>query len=141
MLLSEIFTGANGTYMAVLPTQATQKLLDDWAALHNLVLDDNLHVTVLYSRVVIYPVTNQDSHICIPLGYEKFGKSLVVLLDAQSIVDRHNSLIKMGATHDFNPFTPHMTLFTDTNIDISELPDIPFSLAFEREYKEDLKLD
>lgn len=130
MKLSELLQ--DGTYIAVLPIGPTEELLQGWAAEQNLALPDHLHVTVLYSRIVIPVVPSVATHTAVPTGFKKLGDCTVMTLDCKSLLDRHDQLINAGGTHDFDSYVIHITIGKDINPDSLVLPD--FSLILGKEY-------
>lgn len=137
MLLSELKSG--GTYVAVLPIQPTDALLAQWATEQGIGLASDLHVTLLYSRQVIGVVTNQDEHFAVPVGFDVFDGKLVMKLECQTMIDRHDKFIGMGGTHDHPEYVPHLTLCSANGLVLDEIDLPPFSLVFGREYTEALR--
>lgn len=129
---------AFGTYVAVVPTWETQANLEAWARANDIDLDPHLHVTILYSRVVGDIAPSDLEHQAKPLTMGSLGTvALAVNLYSPSIVGRHDELMKLGHTHDYDPYMPHMTLKSKGPIP-TELTPIPFDLHFENEYSEPL---
>lgn len=137
MLLSEL--KSSGTYVAVLPIQPTDALLTQWAMEQGIGLAPDLHVTLLYSRQVIGVVTNDVEHFAVPIGFDVFDGKLVMKLECQSMVDRHDQFIKLGGTHDHPEFVPHLTLCPALGLMLNEIDLPPFSLVFGQEYTEALR--
>lgn len=130
---------ATGTYVALRPSASTKALLEEYATEYGLQLDEDLHVTVLYSRVVLPVLVNTDEHITLPTGFTKLGTALVLELDAPSIVARHNQLINQGHTHDFEDHIVHMTIMKEPgSLRPGDLPPVNFGLNFGLEYTEAL---
>ena len=135
MLLREIAEDRI-TYTAVLPLGATAALLRQWASENKLTLDDNPHVTVLYSRNPLTVPHNFAEHFATPIGFDILGKKLVVLLKAPTISARHNKLIKMGGSHDFESFLVHITITDALGVDLTKIKLPNFTMVFGSEYTE-----
>jgi hypothetical protein len=135
----QLHKDVQGTYVGLRPTFATQLLLEAWAQEAGITLAENLHLTVLYSRVPLRVTTNPDEHRAEPVLYEPLGTSpLVVKFIAPSIVARHEQLIRQGGTHDFPEFIPHMTLVAEGDAP-AEVPPMQFAMTFGMEYTEALR--
>lgn len=130
---------ATGTYVCVAPTDATLALLQEWALKNKISLDNDLHVTLLYSRKIVNPVRSIAQYLAEPAGIVKLGEAIVVKLKCPSLVARHEELIAVGGTHDFPSFIPHMTLIAKPEgIVVSDVPEINFGLVFMNERIEPL---
>lgn len=94
---------------------------------------DDMHVTVLYSRMPVDPIAmgstysdNEKGEIAIkpggPRAVEKLGESAVVLLFASDDLSwRHRGMVEAGASHDFSDYQPHVTITYDAgdvNLDV-----------------------
>lgn len=143
--MREVFT-PSGLYVAVRPDYKTQLLLNDWADKSGIILDDNLHITVLYSHapVKIYSPPSVEFHIAKFSGWDVFGHRpgesyLVAKVNAPSIVLRHWYYKELGGTHDYPVFNPHMTI-CKYNPEEKTFPmfDIDFDMVFTNEYREPL---
>lgn len=112
--------------------------------------EERKHVTLIYSRnycpeMVAQPDVIHCANVC---GMDVFDtqdgkRALVLLLDAPTIVARHEQLMaEHPATYDHPEYKPHVTLSYDIG-DFDEKQLIPFKSALELsdEYVEDLKLD
>ena len=125
-----------GTYVAVLPTTATLDKLQEWAKRNDVILNNDLHVTILYSRVTVN--TKQPApeiHVARGMGFDNFDGYLVLRLIAPTIELRHNYYRDYGGTHDHPEFNPHMTLFKmEKEIDFNSLEPIDFDLILFSEY-------
>lgn len=127
-----------GVYVAVKPTVATAQLLNAWAVEAGIQLDEDLHVTLLYSRKMIQVFPNVDEYQATPVSLMSLGDAAVVLkLESTSLVRRHNQLVQQGGTHDFPDYTPHITLKAK-DCSLEGLPPISFGLLFCDEYSEPL---
>ena len=137
MLLQELATG--GTYVALLPIEPTTTLLKGWADKCGVVLRDDLHLTVLYSRAPVNVTCKTDEHFATPLAFDIFDGKLVLRLLSRTIEQRHQELRAAGGTHDYPDFNMHITL--SDNPPLSKLPLPNFTLIFGNEYTEPLDLD
>lgn len=136
MLLREL--KATGTYVAVLPTEATSALLRAWADEHKFELVDDLHVTLLYSRKVVNVVPCHDEFVATGVRLEVLGGDLVLMLDCPALKNRHDQLIAQGGTHDFPDYLIHVTLQKKTSLKPEDVQMPTFGLIFGREYNEPL---
>ena len=135
MLLREL-ASFSGTYVAVRPTSATLALLSTWAAANGVTLDPGLHTTVLYSRNPVNVEPNTDEYQAQPLGFEVFGDKVVMKLVCPALSRRHEQLMNAGGTHDFESYTPHISITGDC--DYSKWSPITFGLLLGGEYSEPL---
>lgn len=129
-----------GTYVAVRPTPSTLELLQEWAQQNQLELDDDLHVTLLYSRKIVSVYLSKDEFFGAPLSLSPFGNCDIVLkLESKSLSKRHDDLIAQGGTHDYPTYTPHLTLMSKAGgSSLKDLSPIQFGLKFSNEYSEPL---
>ena len=127
-----------GTYIAIKPTDTTLSNLAQWAKNAGIELDDDLHVTLLYSRREISPKLYDGKYVVRPKKIQSLGPASVVLtLDANCLIERHEEFISMGATHDFESYIPHLTLKFEGG-DPTTIPPIDFFLTFAVEEAESL---
>jgi hypothetical protein len=101
-------------------------------------LDDNLHVTQLFSSVGVQLPLAQ-AHIIIEpdaiTGIGHLGKddALVVFFDDKTMTARFNEAIAAGAVTTYDSFRPHLTLCYDPGKTIDPttitLPDLPLELG------------
>ena len=138
MLLSEIT--ATGTYVAVVPTPGTQALLQDWATEHRIELDPDLHVTLLFSRVVLNVVPKTNEFVATGITFDRFGDALVLKLKCDAMERRHKELIAQGGTHDYPDYIPHLTIQSKSELQASDVKVPDFGLIFGCEYTEPLKV-
>lgn len=104
-----------------------------WAQAQNIPdLVDDLHVTIVYSRAPIDWIKagnvgewNQEKNgqLTIPPGgprvVEPLGNMTAVLMFASSLLSwRHEEIIRIGASHDFPEYQPHISL-TKAAVDLS----------------------
>lgn len=142
MLLHELLKVASaGLYVAVEPILSSNILLQEWAASNGIEPRDDYHVTVLYSRKVVHVDKQLNvEHFASPMRFDRFGNSLVLLLEAPTLSLRHEALMSRGATYDFPVYKPHITLVGEAK----EIPDpkmLPnFRLVLGNEYFEPLDL-
>ena len=82
---------------------------------------DKIHTTVVYSRKDFPCPIGEDIHLKKPLpfcpsGFTLLGRPedelacLVMLLDAEPLVDVHDLCVQEGAEHDYGDYIPHVTL-------------------------------
>ncbi len=112
--------------------------------------DRRLHTTVIYSHkhcpnLVVDPTIVHEAKFD---GYDLFNDRagnatvLVVRLDCQSIVDRHERLMKeYGAIYDYPGYHPHISLTYHFHGDVKSLPPVNFTILLGQEYTEDLDLN
>lgn len=148
-----------GTYYGARPTKDTSESILDFMSdnkIPNPIAKDLLHCTVIYSRVWcgantlgdldphweghfeaynVWPTSpkpEQEPTSCLTLGFV-----------CPEMHERHHSLRREGATHDFADFKPHMTLSYDVGTDYDHilLPHYLGPLRFHQEYSEPLNLE
>lgn len=127
-------SGKVGTYVAVRPTKDSLAKLKIWATLNNIDLDEDLHVTLLFSRVPVPIIPSIDTHTATPIGMDIYGGCLVVKLAAESLETRHLTFRNQGGTHDYDKINLHLTLQTCTSLRPQDVSPIGFSLELDREY-------
>lgn len=145
---------STGTYVAVKPTQQSQTAIVAYMSASNIpnpIAARDLHVTVTYSRVELpslkaTPATYEAIADGLEIWDTKTGRCLVIVLDSQSLQQRHSDIRKNhGATHDFDSYKPHIALSYDVGtVELEGLPPLPMSckhLRFSNEYVEPLDLD
>lgn len=138
MLLRELKEEV-GTYVGVVPTEASTRMLAWWAEANRLEVLDDYHTTVIYSRVPVNVILRPGVHITKPKGFQLFGDCLVLELDAPTLTARHLELMAAGATYDYDVYVPHITLGKG----FSSIPNVivpDFKIAMCGEYSEDLDL-
>lgn len=95
-----------------------KKELTDWFKNQGLetVLED-LHITVLYSKTPVDWFKMGDTwqeEVEIPAGgpraMEKFGDALVLLVASSHLSWRHEEMVRLGASHDYPDYQPHVTI-------------------------------
>lgn len=103
-----------------------------WAKKQGIALQDDLHVTIVYSRrpldwMKIEGEWNADDkgQVTIPPGgvriVEPLGDRTAVLLFTSSALSwRHESIVRAGASHDYDDYQPHISLTGDT-VDLSNI--------------------
>jgi hypothetical protein len=116
---------------------------------------DDVHVTVLYSRLPVDPMKMGESwsgddqgRIRVkpggPRAIERFGENAVVLLFASwELESRHRSMVEAGGSHDFDNYHPHVTLSYEVpaDIDLAAIKPYAGALEFGPELFEPLDLD
>lgn len=138
----------NGTYVSVNLDKASAKKLDSFAAtngIKNPLNADDYHTTIIYSRKGVPEAEGYD--INLPLtaqisGWEIFPtqdnkKALVGLINSTELKNHHDALKKMGATHDYPDYSPHITLSYDYDGEVPKnVPD--FKVTFNKKTVEGL---
>lgn len=142
-----------GTYVAVKFDEFTldsiQQLQDELKLL-NKVKREDLHSTVVYSRVKIPYKTghadignvliSQKQHL--ELWDTSDGKALVLVMDdAVKLKFRHDYAKILGATYDFPDYKPHITLSYNVGVQKINLYETNLNIVVNHEYMEDLDLD
>lgn len=115
----------------------------------------DMHVTVLFSRTAVEPIkmgetwsSDDKGRLTIkpggPRAVERLGGNAVVLLFASSdLTWRHRGMIEVGASHDFDDYTPYVTISYDApaDLDLDEIKPFTGELRFGPEIFEPLDLD
>lgn len=130
---------STGIYVYCNYTSLCCSLLKDWVesvGIFSPVNAIDYHSTITYSRKYIPNIesvlkNNQPkSWFFKPTRFALLGKdceknikALVLLIEAPQLINLHNEIIKLGATHDFPDYTPHITLTYNApaNYDFSKL--------------------
>ena len=115
-----------GVYASCSYDEDSLQLLADWMEGHNDLIPmpvpmEQIHTTVVYSRKDFPCPIGEDIQLQNPLsfcpaGFALLGKTedelacLVLLLDADPLVDVHEYLVDQGAQHDYDDYIPHVTL-------------------------------
>ena len=115
-----------GVYASCSYDDHSLQKLADWMNDHNdlipmLVPLDKIHTTVVYSRADFPCPIGESIHLAdsqpfYPSGFALLGKPedkmacLVMLLDADALVNVHNLCLNEGAKHDYEDYIPHVTL-------------------------------
>lgn len=143
---------AKGTYAAVLPSKNDNRTLTAFVNKHNLVNDEPLHCTLLFSRKYLpnFIAEPDLTHEAKVVKFEVWPKKdsdenyLVLILSSKSLEGRYDALSKKhGAVSDYDQYKPHITLaceakqFDAKDYDLNELPK---TIILMNEYKEDLDL-
>lgn len=143
---SEFVERRKGTYVSCSYTEETTQAIAAWCV-QNLIPDPldpkKYHTTILYSRK---PVENAADVVKLEPGLEFTAKgfhlfdskedplraALVIELDAPQIVAAHKRLISAGGTHDYDDFTPHLTVsylaLKSTDLSVLPVPAFKFKL-------------
>lgn len=117
--------------------------------------DDDMNVTVLYSRSPVDPMKmgeswsgDEQGRIRVkpggPRAIERFGENAVVLLFASwELESRHRSMVEAGGSHDFDEYHPHVTISFDVpaDVDLAAIKPYAGALEFGPELFEPLDLD
>jgi len=146
--LAEIAQKVTGTYAAMWPTSSTQKSLLKYYKdkVPNLV--DDFHVTTAYSRVVLPKLKNKTLKIVTEpdlYSYKRLGQNgeyLVLVVPHPGFKALWQAAINMGGTWDYPEYIPHISLSTNFNGRIDDIPDVPpFPLVFNQFKVDELKDD
>lgn len=139
---------SEGLYVAAKFSESTLDALEELQRnlkCPNPVPREKLHSTICYSRVKVpYTVSSgsfevaNDGH----LEIWKHGDTpvLVLVLNSEYLKCRHQYARTLGATHDFDDYTPHITLSYNVG-PLTYKGDVQIPIVLDREYKEPLKLD
>ncbi|ACL78364.1 hypothetical protein [Escherichia phage CLB_P2] len=139
---------AQGLYVAAKFSELTLDALENLQRtlkVPNPVPREKFHSTICYSRVnVPYTVASGSFEVASTGHLEvwKHGDSpvLVLVLDSEYLKCRHQYARTLGATHDFDDYTPHITLSYNVG-PLTFSGDVQIPVVLDREYKEPLKLD
>jgi hypothetical protein len=114
----------DGTYASVTFTSGSTKQLRDIQkqyGIPNPLQRNKFHSTLIYSRNVLKDVDSKDLRL--PLDTKSFvmeewdqrnGKTCLVLkYESEWMKERHDFYRSIGGTHDFDSYTPHITLSYD----------------------------
>lgn len=136
-------THESGTYVALeLSPESRQKIdkfITETLKLPNPIDPDYLHTTIIYSTSPVpdakYLDRETNAHANF-LRYEVFhtktGKDcLTIIVDCPKAHALNRMLTKLGATSNFNPYCPHLTLSYDYVGTTENLPKIPFELLYQ----------
>lgn len=128
-----------GTYAAVTFDHATRRAIHRYCSLANIpntIMPDKLHSTLLYSvkDLPLYEPNEQYHYplVAYPVGLSLWDtsnegrptKCLVVLLECDRLVERHNLLMREhGACYPHKSYQPHITLSYDVgDLNLESLP-------------------
>ena len=126
--------------------------VDVWK-IPNAIPCEKYHTTILYSRkplpesVLPKIDLKKNKMVFKPSGLDLFGEGkdrvLVMKLDAPELITLHEKMIKLGATHDFPRYQPHVTISYDLPEDFNwnTITPPPVFLIPDRIYFEPLDLD
>lgn len=136
---------SNGTYVAVkfsADTVLRIRDLQNKVGLNNPISPEELHATVCYSRNPIHVVPQVGNKIISVHGIvenlkTETGDYVILRLDSPHLVKRHEQLKKLGATHDFDDYLPHISLSYDD--EITEPFELDILIEMTHEYVEELK--
>lgn len=109
----------------------------DWAeqqGISNLTEEDDLHVSLVYSRAPVDWLSFGQSYeptLEIPEGgprvLEKFGEALVLSFASDALSWRHAHMVNLGASHDYESYQPHITLTYSAEADAILADATPYS--------------
>ena len=157
-IIRETYTGNDGLYSAVVPTEkSATKILDLCDSLGLQVNPDDLHVTVMYSETGTSDVPKIENVKFNAGGYEvkhwtgHDNKTYVVLgLVSDDLHEEHQRLTQLGAKHSYDEYQPHCSLYcTEQSLSKKLLRGIesvnatlagkPMNLFFEKQFFANLK--
>ncbi|GEM_PF-1387813 len=157
MKLSEIKSAESkkGTYAALLVSPESHAAIMEYIKENNIPHKTNpneerKHVTLIYSKKYCPDMVAQPEtvHAATIKGLEVFNtqdgkRALVLLLDAPTVVARHEQLMaEHPATYDYPEYKPHITLSYDIgDLDETQLVPLEKIVELSDEYVEELKLD
>jgi len=141
-----------GTYVGVKYDRQSQhaiRMMTNLYNVPNVVAREKLHSTILYSRNPLnIPQGKKDEvYRASAVGlsvWEDNGKNILVLqLESEHMKARHDELMAMGGTHDFEDYDQHITLSYDIGDwkSPNEHSFYPFMIYTSVEYCEELVLD
>lgn len=122
---------------------------------NDLTPDNELHVTVLYSREAVDWMAmgetwngNDKGEITVQPGgarlVEPLGDkgAIVLLFNSSELAWRHSEMVRNGASHDYPDYQPHVTItYSGTDVDLSKVEPYRGKLVFGPEIFEELNLD
>ena len=136
-----------GTYVSCDYTITSAVKLQNWCDVNHIpspLASGHYHSTILYSRKAVFDaqqiVEMFDETVEMKIiGFKLFDSAdhpekcaLVLELEAPLLIALHERLIKAGGTHDYNDYTPHVTVSYDapSNLDLSllKLPDFVITI-------------
>lgn len=143
-------------YVRVLPTANTARILDELVRSIGLpggLARTDFHVTEINSGVEVsvrdmkYALRPNLAHKTEIKGVELFNsehhQNLVLELESDTLLRRHKAFVRVGCTHGFDSYRPHVTLFTDPfrkNILMDEATSLELLTNAKAEIEEALKL-
>lgn len=127
----------HGTIVMLSPTRESALKLARWCLLHNIkcMRPEDLHVTVLYSRVPMPKLLsmhgNQIKLRAKIKGWRLLGTNALTLeLDSPTLSSFHKHLRSLGGSHDFEQYLPHISVVYGYEGEIPHM--VPeFELAFD----------
>lgn len=146
-----------GTYIGVRLTKESVKLIRKFIKdnqIPNGVQGDNIHITLVYSRKhlpnakkMINTAFNEPPQVTPSNAFHLWGDdgdTLVVEVKCPYLIDRHEYFRTQGATHDYDDYTPHITLSYNAADFAKKLETLKWDLGplfIETEYTTPLDLD
>jgi 2'-5' RNA ligase len=129
---------SNGTFVALWLSDESSKKLVEWCDAHQISHQsaEEFHCTLCYSHNPIPQAEELSGPILVTArikGWENLGENAtVILLESSKLQDLHNLLRKHGASHDYDSYTPHVTInpHSHSNPLPTDLPD--FDLTFHK---------
>lgn len=144
----------SGTYAAIKYDKQTEDKIKQFIEKYQIPNGNGkeLHTTLLYSSRYLpnyEPLGSDVNYGKIKFKqFKKFDDSLVIILDAPLIVERHNELMKKhNAIYDYGVFIPHITLsYNAPDVDLNSLDGTyftfnDFTFSASEEYSEDLDIN
>lgn len=114
---------SKGTYVKAVPTEESASRIAEVCRMINVpnrVPKEDLHTTILYSRAPVDAEGRFDDLRSVSargVGFDIFedgpNRCLVVKLESNGLSSMHSELRKLGGTHDYPSYNPHVTLSYD----------------------------
>jgi hypothetical protein len=107
----------------------------------------SLHCTIVYSKepVDFESIVYEEEQIATFKEYllwdTQDGKTLVMVINADYLKQRHSEAEKLGASYDFDEYTPHITLLKELpeDFEISDIKEPDFEIIIRGEFSEPIE--
>lgn len=135
---------ATGTYVAYEITEDSKHELDNFVTttlkLDNPVDPAYYHTTVIYSTTPVPEAEYVPRTLTASASFNRYAifetkrgtRCLTVLVKCPQAVELNKVLTELGATSQFTPYCPHLTLSYDYKGTIEDLPELPFTINYDR---------
>jgi len=143
-------TANNGTYGSVIPSGVAIDIIKNYQEQLDVkypIPSNEFHCTIMYSREPVNSITTPYYLPCnaVITGIDVLDNdALVLLLTAPALEARWKELTNLGASWDYDGFTPHISLSynsEDFKLASKGLPDLPKVIQFTSELIAPLDLD